>query len=284
MIEILIENSESQSVKKLINNNNLKFLNYFYRKYERHIALGTIDNIIAWKSNKYHDITKEDLLRYYQIIRDNNKIRPLIYDEIMAQNPTCPICNVSTATTLDHYLPKENYSWFSILPMNLIPLCANCNNKKGENLKNELYFHPYFHDVSNLIFVNCKLDESSENLNKPLKFIYYITNKKQDNNLHIDPQNYKLILISESVYKLTKIYKINSLNFLSEYIYDIYEKFNVSEKEKIKNYLTDEISNLKGKPKWSSWKVELLLTLRNSEWFLNVYLENLKDNYRNIYS
>lgn len=284
VISIMIENSESNSIKKLKTDNNLKFLNYFWGKYEKHILLGKLDYINTWKSNKYHDITKYDLLKYYDIIRDNKKIRPLIYDEIMAQNPTCPICNVSTATTLDHYLPKDTYSWFSILPINLIPMCGNCNNKKGEDIRSELYFHPYFHDVNNISFVSCKLDESLENLNKPLKFIYYISNKKQDNNLHISRQDYKLILLSQAVYKLTEIYRINSLNFLSQYIFDIYKNFNISEKEKIRNYLTGEISDLKGKPNWSSWKVELLKALRNSEWFLDVYLVNLKDNYKNIYS
>lgn len=43
----------------------------------------------------------------------------------------CLFCTHGTPTTLDHYLP-QSVPELSILPLNLIPCCSGCNNKKGE--------------------------------------------------------------------------------------------------------------------------------------------------------
>ena len=36
----------------------------------------------------------------------------------------CPFCGISESSTLDHYLPKEQYPEFSVFPKNLVPSCA----------------------------------------------------------------------------------------------------------------------------------------------------------------
>ncbi|MFI9007010.1 HNH endonuclease [Actinosynnema sp. NPDC053489] len=54
-------------------------------------------------------------------------------DDILttAFNGRCPMCGERQASTLDHYLPRDKYPEFSILALNLIPACMDCNHRKS---------------------------------------------------------------------------------------------------------------------------------------------------------
>ena len=61
----------------------------------------------------------------------------------------CPVCGSPSIGTLDHYLPKDAYPEFAVLPSNLIPACGLCNSgAKGVAIKGTLqdhrFLHPYF--------------------------------------------------------------------------------------------------------------------------------------------
>ena len=60
----------------------------------------------------------------------------------------CPLCGIGEPSTLDHYLPKEEFPEFSIFSKNLIPICSPCNSSyKGvkwvDNGK-RIFIHAYF--------------------------------------------------------------------------------------------------------------------------------------------
>lgn len=44
---------------------------------------------------------------------------------------SCPYCGRGGLGTMDHYLPKEHFSWFSVYSWNLVPSCQECQNVKG---------------------------------------------------------------------------------------------------------------------------------------------------------
>lgn len=73
-----------------------------------------------------------------------------IYDSIMAAaRGDCPYCGgIGKNTTLDHYLSQAVFSQFSILPMNLIPACRDCNLGEKKNYTatraEHQIIHPYF--------------------------------------------------------------------------------------------------------------------------------------------
>lgn len=64
------------------------------------------------------------------------------------QLPSCPMCGSLTTGDLDHYLPRETFSEFSIMRANLVPACTHCNSSgKGITYKGnepERFIHPYF--------------------------------------------------------------------------------------------------------------------------------------------
>lgn len=97
------------------------------------------------------DLTKENLTALYancMVKRDQPGRR--YYDSIMSTAPLgkCPFCGFGQVSTLDHFLSKARYPSFSVLPINLIPACTDCNKGKGSSLldaQNQIP-HPYFEE------------------------------------------------------------------------------------------------------------------------------------------
>lgn len=60
----------------------------------------------------------------------------------------CPMCGeAGTPNTLDHYLPKDEYPDFAILPQNLVPACDICQGHKLALFQEDgerLFMHPYY--------------------------------------------------------------------------------------------------------------------------------------------
>lgn len=65
----------------------------------------------------------------------------------------CPACGEGGApNTLDHYLPKTRFAHFSIIPVNLSPMCDACQLAKGQKTGDQAtpryFIHPYFDTFS----------------------------------------------------------------------------------------------------------------------------------------
>lgn len=74
--------------------------------------------------------------------------RPM-YDALKAapENDICPLCSQRTVSTLDHYLAQSLHANLTIVPMNLVPACAECNKAKLDRQPKDQVdqsFHPYF--------------------------------------------------------------------------------------------------------------------------------------------
>lgn len=70
----------------------------------------------------------------------------------------CPFCGISESSTLDHYLPKEQYPEFSIFPKNLVPSCAVCNTRKRDRILDEgtnvrMFLHPCYDVIPDTAFL-----------------------------------------------------------------------------------------------------------------------------------
>lgn len=90
---------------------------------------------------------KKDKLPY-SILENMRKNHGLIF---------CPSCGESgRPRTLDHYLPKNVFPEYSVVLLNLTPMCDWCQGEKltdyitADGLK--CYIHPYFDDVDKPLF------------------------------------------------------------------------------------------------------------------------------------
>lgn len=168
---------------------------------------------------------------------------------------TCPYCNrqyitpVLTSTgkmraTLDHFLPKNRYPYFSMSLYNLIPACYNCNSSlKGDNDFNTEDINPYEESMDDYIefFADLRIDKQMKvnvihkNIHKLREVDKYIGMFKLN-----EQYNYHANQVEELVLK--------RYMYSDEYIKDIKEKilykFNISEKqikEQIIGYTEDNM-------------------------------------------
>ena len=112
-----------------------------------HIVIGDEDKVIL---NKVYDqkFAKENSVgrKYYNLIMGNAKGR-------------CPICGGGKVKNLDHFLPKSKYPLLCVSPINLIPICRDCNMEKGAEVSEDYYeipFHPYLEAMTEK-WVECVL-------------------------------------------------------------------------------------------------------------------------------
>ncbi len=71
----------------------------------------------------------------------------------------CPYCGINEPKTLDHYIPKESHPEFSLLPLNLIPICNQCNSTyKGTKFLaagKRIFLHSYLDAFPDFSFLKC---------------------------------------------------------------------------------------------------------------------------------
>ncbi|MCK1453591.1 hypothetical protein IVB36_22630 [Bradyrhizobium sp. 35] len=70
----------------------------------------------------------------------------------------CPFCGIGESSTLDHYLPKEQYPEFSVFPKNLVPSCAVCNTRKRDRILDKgtnvrMFLHPCYDLIPDTAFL-----------------------------------------------------------------------------------------------------------------------------------
>jgi hypothetical protein len=104
-----------------------------------------------------------DMQRLYKkgLLRKNSEARK-IYEKIRVSSPfrICPFCLHRNVKTLDHYLPKESFGAFAVLPLNLIPCCRDCNTEKltfNPANHSESLLHPYYDHIDENPWLSCEL-------------------------------------------------------------------------------------------------------------------------------
>ncbi|WP_148287839.1 HNH endonuclease [Rhodopseudomonas sp. B29] len=95
-------------------------------------------------------LRKSDLTKLYtQYFVPEGKPARRLYEALkVSAGGKCPLCGgVGHVRNLDHYLPKANFPLYSVLPVNLIPCCRDCNTEKLNefaNVRENQTLHPYF--------------------------------------------------------------------------------------------------------------------------------------------
>lgn len=99
-------------------------------------SIGELYTIQATQNNQNDDpivigdLKKSDLIMLYSTyFAKKGKPARIIYDAMMAAaKEKCPFCGgIGRPRNLDHFLPKAHYPQFSVLPLNLVPSCRDCN-------------------------------------------------------------------------------------------------------------------------------------------------------------
>ena len=186
-----------------------------------------------------------------------------IYDELIGIAPLgrCPFCGVGYASTLDHYLPKTTFPWLSIVPINLIPSCKDCNTGKSTNVAataEEQPLHPYY-DHDEFISEQWLFAEVQETIPATIRFfvnppVHWNDISKQRVQAHFNDFN------------LSKRFSIEAANELTSISSIILEHISARGLDEIRNHLNmiaiTESQNYK-----NSWKTAMYQSLSASNWY-----------------
>ncbi|MCY0940206.1 HNH endonuclease [Streptomyces antarcticus] len=85
----------------------------------------------------------------------------------------CPLCGEGLVTTLDHHLPKNKYPLLSVVPVNLIPACRDCNTGKLATTPvnaGDQTLHPYFDDFSHYPWLRARVRRPRGNEQLSVRF------------------------------------------------------------------------------------------------------------------
>lgn len=114
-------------------------------------------------SGDVDDLTKNQLSDIYTERMVKGPGRPY-YDRIFVSSPTCPLCGVGGTGTLDHHLPKKQYTLLAVAPGNLVPSCERCQKEKltaRPTIAEEETLHPYFDDFESQTWLKAAVDPTA---------------------------------------------------------------------------------------------------------------------------
>ena len=128
------------------------------------------------------------------------------YDKILSSSLNCAYCDIGVSYTLDHILPKTdiNFPDFSVLPINLVPCCRDCNTDKMTwipTCEDDSIVHPYFENFTDVEFLKVIVEIEPA---RPVTFkyeidpasVYFARFNTQFRNLRLG-NKYSLLAMSE---------------------------------------------------------------------------------------
>ena len=264
--KIEIYNDSCNSIKdKAKANKLLKYL-YIYLlnicDYQRIIQNNNDNDIrmpIYMKNFVNYEDIKNDIKNLYKCLINNKKPKKY-YNRIMDNTNLriCPNCGVGVVSTLDHYLPKDKFSIFSVYPNNLIPCCKDCNTNKSNKL--DRVIHPYFDDFSKYPWLYAKLNWQKYCIN------FYVDVPKEYTKYKLKIEN------SFKILRLNKLYSANAISEIIPYMQYLKEE-NLSCKD-IEQELKIKY-NMQNKVDVNSWKTALYRCLYEDKLFHSNYKEIL---------
>lgn len=107
-----------------------------------------VDTSYAAEPELIEGLSSEELKTLYSYYLVTRMPGRKVYDRILNSTEECPYCGgIGRPRNLDHFLPKTHYPQFSILPINLIPSCRDCNmdGKRASYADGyeKQFIHPY---------------------------------------------------------------------------------------------------------------------------------------------
>ncbi|MDA5543834.1 HNH endonuclease [Yersinia rochesterensis] len=154
MLEKCSEGMEQRNVRRNFNS----LFTTFLQKEQQYQELSSVGNLFLYpkldpltgSTRVIGNLTKTKLINLYENnLRNKDKPARGYYDDLLVSSgERCPFCgDIGQTKNLDHFLPKAHFPEFSVMPLNLVPSCRDCNmGEKGQNYaiaENNQAIHPF---------------------------------------------------------------------------------------------------------------------------------------------
>ncbi|PLX69006.1 MAG: hypothetical protein C0603_04790 [Denitrovibrio sp.] len=209
-------------------------------------------------------VTKNELKNVYSAhMVGGSKPARAIYDSLLSRAPLgrCPFCGMGHASTLDHYLPKTKYPQLSVVPLNLVPSCKDCNTGKSTAVATTAEsqsLHPYY-DHEYFIDEQWLYAEVIQTKPATIRFFVLVP-------ANWGPISKKRVQSHFSDFKLASRYSIEASNQIA-CLKDILSRYREScGLEGVRQYLMIEAEG-NYQLHVNSWQTAMFQALANSDWY-----------------
>lgn len=198
-----------------------------------------------------------------------------VYEEARNRKGKCPICGVGRVRQVDHHLPKSIYPYLATVPINLLPICGDCNREKLDKAPTcyaEQALHPYFDDVDSDRWLRARLLTINGD-GKPYEAKPSERPASWSIEFYVDPPSSWDIQNAERVkhhfsetYKLGDIYEDQAADDLPGLEHAFEEVFELGGASDVSTYL-EGLARTRAHPNKNSWMVALYEALADHVWF-----------------
>ncbi|MDU7364110.1 HNH endonuclease [Clostridium sp.] len=190
------------------------------------------------------------------------------YKEIRSMEKYCPYCNYPTREVkqIDHYLPKAKFPTLSIVVKNLVPICKECNEIKGEyysfNKENQL-IHPYYdyEMIDAFEYIECAIIEDSN-----IGFKFSIKKLESWNEIF-----HKKVIFHFEKLEIDKLYLSDFVTEFDVYFDELITVYECSKsKDIIKSLIKAKIDSYY-KKRVMPWRYAGFKSLLENNWFFETF-------------
>lgn len=183
------------------------------------------------------------------------------YNKLLADVPLllCPICAHRDVSNLDHYLPKTLYPRLTVVPVNLIPTCKDCNTGKlsAYPLTSEQEtLHPYYDDIEKVMWLKTRVNKTN-----PVSIHFFVQQSATWDNLLFERVKYHF-----ASFNLRQLYSVQAARKLVGMRQQIIEISDAGGIADLKKYLTSQANSISA-INLNSWEAALLRGLNDDDWF-----------------
>lgn len=231
-------------------------------EFEEKVTTGKMYTVVR-ESLINGNVTAKELETLYDRMVRKGTLGRKIYDKLIIASSLgiCPLCSHREVTQIDHYLPKSKYPRLSVVPINLIPSCSDCNKSKLNNYPqkaDEETLHPYFDDVEDDRWLNANIIHTI-----PPTIEFEV----------ISPENWSQLLHERVKYhfsslSLNKLYSIQAAVELVQINHSLKNIYATAGMLGVKNYLVQGRES-RSHANINSWQTAMYNAMAEDSWFCN---------------
>ena len=230
-------------------------------EFESKITHGQIYTIVR-ETLVNGNVPASDFVDLYTGRMVGNPAGRIHYDALLLAAPQglCPFCAHRDVSTLDHYLPKTQYPRLSVVPINLVPACNDCNKGKSisyPTTSQQETLHPYYDDIEQDLWLTMTVNQTNPvsvvfSVNRPANWDDLLFERVQE---HFTSFSLQKLYSTQAARELSGI-KLNLIN-----VYDSGAGTNG-----VKRLLVDSATS-RAAHNPNSWQSALYLGLSDDPWF-----------------
>ncbi|WP_241671723.1 hypothetical protein [Streptomyces sp. IB2014 016-6] len=199
-----------------------------------------------------------------------------VYEEALNRKTKCPMCGVGAVRQVDHHMPKSIYPYLAAVPVNLLPICSDCNFAKKDRAPScyeEQTLHPYFDDVDDDRWLRARLitrtaDGQVYRAKPPESPTSWLIEFYVDPPSSWDARLAERVRFHFEIFKLAPLFEDQAAGDIPGIELSIEEAFQAGGAPDVRTHL-EGLARSRARPNKNSWMVALYEALAAHDWFCN---------------